>query len=264
MLARTLRGYAATVALSASGFVGDSPLFALDYLLRLLRVLLLLAVWRQILGADANVSGFTIGSVLTYTLIAEVFAEQLEVRTQLIVSFWEGSFMGRVLQPLGLVGIFAAEMVGRWATSFAIFSVPLLAISPLFGVDPRPASLSAGLLFVVSLLIAILVGLAIDFLFGGITVALEAPVWLIEYARGGVAAVLSGILIPLPLLPWGLGAVFDYLPFASTVSAPLRIYTGTGDALYLMAIQIGWAVVLWPIVWWLWDANREKMVSYGG
>lgn len=264
MVARSLRGYRATVLLAASGVVGDGPLFVFDYLLRLLRVLLLLAVWRQILGPSGEAAGFTTASVLTYTLIAEAFAEQLDARTQLTVAFWEGTFLNRVLQPLGVVGIFAAEMVGRWLTGVALFSLPLLALSPLLGVDPRPASAAAGLLFAASLLLAIAVGLAIDFAFGGLTVALEAPVWLIEYARGGVAAVLSGILIPLPLLPWGLGAVLDYLPFASTVSAPLRIYTGTGPPLQLMLVQLAWAAVLWPLVGWLWRANREKMVSYGG
>jgi ABC-type uncharacterized transport system permease subunit len=31
-----------------------------------------------------------------------------------------------------------------------------------------------------------------------------------------------------------------------------------------MASQVVWAVVLWPLADWLWRANREKLVGYGG
>src|SRR5262249_43831596 len=44
-----LRKYGKTAAMSAASFTGDSPLFLLDYLLRFLRVVALLAVWRTIL-----------------------------------------------------------------------------------------------------------------------------------------------------------------------------------------------------------------------
>jgi len=250
--------------MAAAAFVGDSRLFAFDYALRLLRVLLLLALWREILGPDGETAGYTIAAVLTYTLIGEVFAEQLSARTELTQTFWEGTFLNRLLQPVGIVGIFVAEMVGRWLFSLAIFSLPLLLLAPLLGVDPRPVDPAAGALFLVSLVLSVSVGVAIDFIFGGVTVALEAPVWLIDYIRGAVAAVLSGAVLPLALLPWGLGAVFDLLPFAATVSTPLRIYVGTGEALPLMLVQLAWSIVLWPLALWIWAANRERVVGYGG
>ena len=139
---------------------------------------------------------------------------------------------------MGLVRQFAAEMVGRWALHFVLFSVPLLLLAPLLGVDPRPASPPAGALFVLSLCLAILVGLAMDVLFGALTVALEQPVWLIEYVRAAVATLLSGALLPLAYYPWGLGDVFAWLPFAAMAWAPLAIYTGTGDPLPLLASQV--------------------------
>jgi ABC-2 type transport system permease protein len=250
--------------MAAAGFVGDSRLFLFDYALRLLRVLLLLALWRTILGPDGQASGYTTASVLTYVLIGEVFAEQISARTQLVQTFWEGTFVNRLLQPMGFVALFVAEMVGRWLFSFALFSLPLLLLAPLLGVDPRPASTAAGALFLVSLVLAVSVSVALDFIFGGVTVALETPVWLVEYVRGAIVAVLSGVLMPLALLPWGLGPVFDYLPFAATASAPLRIFVGTGAPLPLMLLQVGWSLALWPLALWLWTANRERVVGYGG
>ncbi|HOG46554.1 MAG TPA: ABC-2 family transporter protein, partial [Anaerolineae bacterium] len=82
--------------------------------------------------------------------------------------------------------------------------------------------------------------------------------------RSAVTVLLTGAMVPLALLPWGIGDVFSWLPFAAMASAPLRIYTGTGPALALLAMQAAWSLVLWPLAHRLWQANRERLVCYGG
>jgi ABC-type uncharacterized transport system permease subunit len=206
----------------------------------------------------------TLAQVLTYTLIAEVFAEQLACKTQLHMALWEGTIAVRMLQPMSLVGQFGADMAGRWCFGLLFFSLPLLIAAPLLGVDAAPAGVGAALAFGLSMLLAISVGLAIEFIFGGLVVALEESVWLINQVRDAVTVLLSGALLPLALLPWGLGNVFDWLPFASMASAPLRIYTGTGPTAPLLLAQCGWSVVLWPVAHWLWRRYRERLVGYGG
>ena len=131
-------------------------------------------------------------------------------------------------------------------------------------VNPLPVSAGAGLLFGVSLLLSISVGLALEFLFGALIVTLEQGVWVIMRIRGALTALLSGALLPLALLPWGIGSVFAWLPFASMASAPLQIYTGTGNALLLLAVQAGWSLLLWPAALWTWRIHRERLVAYGG
>jgi ABC-2 type transport system permease protein len=262
---RVLRvdGYVKTAAMAA-GEVAEHPLFVTDYAMRLLRVVVLVALWRTMLAGRENSGAMPLATVLAYTVVAEVFGQQLAVRTTLSEAFWEGTLVLRFLRPLGLVRQFAAEMSGRWALHLVLFSVPLILLAPVMGVDPRPASPVAGALFVVSLGLAIAVGLALDVLFGAITVALEQPVWLIDRVRIAIATLLSGSLLPLAFYPWGLGDVFGWLPFAAMAWAPLAIYTGIGQPVWLMASQVVWAVVLWPVADWLWRANREKLVSYGG
>lgn len=248
----------------SAGVVGDSPLFLLDYALRLLRVLILIGLWRSVLGGGRTSEGVELGAVLTYTVIAEAFAEQLALRTTLIEAFWEGTIVVRFLRPMGLVRQLSAEMAGRWLVHFAVFSIPLLVLAPALGVDPRPATPLAAGLFVISLMLAIVVGLAMEVFFGAATVALEQPVWLIDYLRTAVATLLSGSLLPLAIYPWGLGQVFSWLPFAAMAWAPLAIYTGLGDPVPLLLSQVFWAVIMWPVANWLWTSNREKMVGYGG
>ena len=253
-----------TAAMSAAA-VGDSPVFLLGYALRLLRVVILLSLWRTVLADHTTGGPMDLGQVLTYTLIAEVFAEQLNLRTTLNQAFWDGTIVVRFLRPIGLIRQLAAEMVGVWSIDLVLFSVPLFIIAPLWlSVDPRPASPEAGALFVPSLVLAILVGLALEQIFASVIVGLDQPVWLIEWIRAAIATVLSGQLLPLAYYPWNLGEIFAWLPFAATAWAPLAIYTAAGNPIALLASQVFWAAVMWLVATWLWRANREKLSSYGG
>jgi ABC-2 type transport system permease protein len=250
--------------MSASGMVGESPLFLLDFVLRFARVAVLLALWRIILAGRGPVGDLTIGAVLTYTLVAEAFSEPLSCRTDLAWTLFKGEIGARFLWPMNIVGQFAAETIGKWWFGLVVFSLPLFLVAPLLGVSPLPASPTAGGLFVLSLVLAVAVGLAIEFIFGALSVHLEQNVYAIDRVRGGLTALLSGVVLPLAVYPWGLGEVFGLLPFASVASAPLRIYTGTGDAPRLLLVQAFWAVALWPLARWMWQANRQRLVTAGG
>ena len=76
------------------------------------------------LGGRDTSGAMSLASVLTYTVAAEVFAEQLSARTTLIETFWEGTLVMRFLRPMGLVRQLAAEMGGRWSIHFGLFSAP--------------------------------------------------------------------------------------------------------------------------------------------
>ena len=95
-------------------------------------------------------------------------------------------------------------------------------------------------------------------------VLLEQNVYALMQIRSAVSALMSGAVIPLALMPWGIGDVLGYLPFASLASGPLRIYTGTGDPALLLGLQAFWLAVLWPLAHLVWTVNRERLVSHGG
>src|SRR5262245_29241140 len=261
---RRARGYWSTAAMAAVEPVAEGPYFLGEIGIRIARVLLLLTVWRSILAGRPAAGGLTLAGVLTYTLVREVFAEQLDVRTPMRLQLWTGSIATRFLWPMGLVGQFAAEAAGRWTWTFCCCSIPLLLAAPLLGVDPRPADVPTLGLFGLSLALAVAVGLALDFAFTVLAVQLQTSIWLVDRVRDAVTALLSGALLPLALLPWHLGDAFAWLPFAATASDPLRIYTGTGPPLLLLASQAAWALALWPPVWWLWGRSRERLTSHGG
>ncbi len=259
-----LKRYTKTAAMSALGIVGDSPLFVVDYLLRFMRVALLLAIWRALFAGKPEAAGLPLAAVLTYTLVSEVFSEPLSGYTSMTEAFWDGTIATRFLRPMNLFGQFASEAGGQWIFNFVLFSIPLLLCAPLFGVRPLPAGPLAGALFAISLSLAISVGLAIDYIAGAVAVGLGISPWIVERSRRAIGGLLSGAIIPFTLMPWKLGDVLAWTPFAALASAPLQIYIGRGDPARLLALQAAWAVVLWPVASRVWERLREKLVTYGG
>lgn len=261
---KRLRQYWVIAALEATSLVGEDSLFIIQFVFRFLRVVILLSIWPVLFAGRAEVAGFTLATTLTYTLIQEVFSEQLLPRADIEWAMHDGGLAMRFLQPLDLVSQFTAQMLGRWAFSFTFFSLPLLLCAPLLGVNPFPASWLAGLLFLVSLGLTVSVGLALEFIFAAFVSYMEGSAYLVGRIRIALTLLLSGSVVPLAFFPWGLGEVAQWLPFASLASAALRIYTGTGDPLPLLALQAFWAISLWACANWLWHISRERLVSYGG
>jgi ABC-2 type transport system permease protein len=260
-----MRKYWKTILIVALGPLEDAGWSLVgNYSLRFLRVLLLLSLWRSLLPEEGVTSGMTLSAVLTYTLISEVFSNQLNIRTALHDSLWQGDIANRFLRPMSIYGQYASEMVGDWLLLLALFSLPLCLVAPFLGVNPLPASPSAAFLFLVSLGLGVVVGLAIEFIFSVFMVFLENSIYAVMQIRYALTFLMSGALLPLALLPWGLGNFLEWLPFASLASAPLRIYTGTGDPAFLIALQAAWAILLWPVARLLWRIHRERLVSHGG
>ncbi len=253
-----------TVQLSAVASIGENPLFLIDYLMRLFRVLLLLSLWRILLKNHPEIPGLPLSKLLTYTLISEIFAQQIACRTELETSFWNGSITTRFLRPLNIFTQFTWEMLGTWTVGFCFFSLPLFLCGPLLGVNPFPSDIYCGGMFLVSIILAVMVGLAIEYLFAASAIWLGCHPYIINRVRSALGALLSGAVIPLALFPWGLGRFLSWLPFAATGSIPLRIYTGDHDFLSLLSAQIFWAVLLWLFVNRFWESQREKMLLVGG
>lgn len=259
-----MRRFAATANMTATLGIGENLLVLARYVLQILQVLLLLAIWRALFAGRGEVGGLALSQVLTYTVVGAAFSDQIEARTGLSWSIWEGAVNTRLLRPVPVFADYLAEAVGSWLFRLLTFTLPILLLAPLLGVRTMPSGAEAGGLFALSLILAIAVGVAIDFLWGTLVVWLDQSLWSIEMSRSSLASFLGGAVIPLPLLPFGLGNILGLLPFASMASAPLLIFVGYEGAGQLLLLQAGWAVVLWIGAIAAWRASAPRMVSHGG
>jgi ABC-2 type transport system permease protein len=117
---------------------------------------------------------------------------------------------------------------------------------------------------VISLLLCISLGFALDFLFACLSIKLRNMSWMIGRIRTAILALFSGAVIPIRLLPFGLAQGMQYQPFASLGGAVLSIMVGSGNTGQILALQIFWNLILWPLALLAFRKSEEGMVSYGG
>lgn len=263
---RSVRSFRSTALVCAKQvFDGSLLCVAGEYLVRFLRFAALVLIWKSLAAQGADL-GMPVGKLLTYTLMASALRQQLEIVSPATSALWEGSIVGRYTRPVSVIASLAAETVGRWwIPVFFFYSLPLLLLSPLFGVNPLPESAAAGGLFLASLLFSILVGFALDLIFASAAIRMKNGCWAAVQVRESVSSLASGALIPFSLFPWGIGTVLSYLPLGSVANAPLTIYTGTAENPGgLVLLQAFWAAVLWAAALRLFHKSEERMISYGG
>ena len=255
-----LSRYTATIKISVKEKVGGGiPALYANYILRLFYLIPLLFLWRGVFQSNV-VLEMTLPQMLTYTYLANLLEEPLNVRTPM--SSWLGGnfFINACKRPTHILGDFAAQTIGGWLQMLLLFSLPMAILASLFGISLIPRSLW----FFPSLLLCISLGFAIDFLFACFILRLKNATWLAHSIRMAITLLFSGSMIPFALLPWGMGEWMQLLPFGSLAGAPLAIFTGLEAPIRLIIVQVLWNLILWPITIYCFNKSRERMVSHGG
>lgn len=102
-------------------------------------------------------------------------------------------------------------------------------------------------LFPISLLLAFLVSLSIDYVIGLMGFYSES-VWGLSITKEIIITVFSGALIPLQFFPEGMQKVLFWLPFQAIYHTPIMMLTRPDQdvkvLLSMMGVQIVWAVLL--------------------
>ncbi|MCL2031390.1 MAG: hypothetical protein FWG93_07570 [Oscillospiraceae bacterium] len=252
--------YVQTARLSALGQTNGGILYLLpDILLKIFTLIPLIFLWRAVMSSGAE-AGMTLEQMVAYTYISALLSDMLVVQTAASGWLSEGVLLRLYNRPLSVLGQLAAQTAGGWTPMLLLFSLPMALLAPLFGVSLVPASPA----FFLSLSLCISLGFAVDFLFACLSIKLRNMNWLVGRIRLAIALLLSGTLIPIRLLPFGLAEIMKYQPFASLGGAPLSIFTGTADIGGTLLLQAGWNLLLWPAALLIWKQSQEGMVSYGG
>lgn len=268
VILQKLRQYRATSRMCTQAvFDGGLLSVGAEYLVYFIQFVLLVLIWRSFGEKGAAAGGMTLSSLLTYTLMASVLRQQMDIITPATSALWEGSITGRYLRPYPILGGLAAETIGRWwVPVFLFYTVPVMLIAPFMGISPLPASAPEFLMFAVSLLLSVSLGFALDFIYASLAIRMKDGCWAAQMIRETLAQLFTGALIPFALLPGWAARILTFLPTGSIASAPLTIYVGAEGSrgLYLIGLQIFWNLVLWPAALWVFRKSEERMISYGG
>jgi len=231
-----------------------------QYLMKLIALAMQWMVWSAILPEGASVDGMTRQNMLAYVTVSSALAPLLDVRTPASGWLHDGTMLGVFLRPASIYGQLAAYTVGGWAVPLLFYGLPVLLGAALLNVPLTPTSPW----FYLSLALCVAQGFAVDFLFSCLLIRMSSMEWPVQCIRNALNALLTGGLIPFAALPWGVGAWLELSPLGTLAGAPLALLAGTGAPARLIAAQLFWNVVLWPLALWAFGASRERMVSFGG
>jgi len=253
--------YIQTAKLAAmEKFQGGVLNLLIGYALRALALVPLMFLWRSFAEQGADLGGLSLAQLLSYTYAGALLEPLLNIQSPASHWHYEGTIIDLYKRPMGVFGQLISQTAGGWAPVLALYTLPMLLLSPLLGVSVIPKTPW----FFLSLMFTVSLGFALDFLYACLIIRLQNIVWLGMAIRSAVMALFSGAVIPFGLLPWGIGEVFKALPFGSLAGAPLSLLTGMSDALNVIPLQIVWNLLLWPLAGFVFAKSRERMVSYGG
>ncbi|MDR2817550.1 MAG: ABC-2 family transporter protein [Oscillospiraceae bacterium] len=252
--------YLKTAQLSAFEKTNGGIVYLLpDVIVKICTLIPLVFLWKVVMSSGAKVD-MTTEQMLTYAVLSALLADMLVVKTPASGWLSEGVLLKLYGRPLPVLGQLIALTVGGWVPMLLLFSLPMVILSPLLDVNLVPASPY----FLLSFLLCISLGFAVDFLFACLSIKLRNMTWLICRIRAAIVSFFSGTIIPINLLPYGLAEAVKYQPFASLGGAPLSIFVGAANVERTIALQILWNLILWPLALLAFRKSQEGIVSYGG
>ncbi|MFI5910702.1 ABC transporter permease [Dactylosporangium sp. NPDC051541] len=261
---RPYTAHARAAALSALAYRGS---FLLSIGGIAFQLIALLAVWKVLLGGGTPVGGFDWPQMRSYLLVA--FASGA-----LVGSFVDFRMSWRIksglvaldlVKPVDYQRARLWEAIGGVWIEIAVVAL-VAAVSIAFS---GPPALPAGpelALFVTSMV------LLIPLKFIVVYFSTLACFWTqndvgVLWARQAITGLLSGALVPLAYFPGWLATAAQWSPFAGLTSTPALIFIGRasgGHALLLVAVQLGWVILLWYAARALFSRALRRLTVHGG
>jgi ABC-2 type transport system permease protein len=208
----------------------------------LVQVMILEAFYRS-----GSAGHFTLAEAMSYVWLRQAtFALQpynLDRDVKAMVR--EGTIAYELVRPLDLYAFWYSRAVAWRSAPMAMRIIPMFLIAtwvlPALGLGVwalrPPPSLASAALWVVAMAGALSVSAAIT-TFMSATLLRTIGGDGIGVLMVSVVALLSGMIIPLPLFPDWMQTILRLLPFGALIDLPARVYTG-----HIPPSEAGWVVL---------------------
>lgn len=224
---RGARVYGGMAAVVPKMFMAYSIWVWMELFVSIIAVVIFVAFWRAVYASTATIGGLTLDQTLNYILLAQLFGDAAYVSNLIFdigAGLREGQIAAALLRPLDYQTAMYVQNVVHLIINL-ILKLPLaLFIWLVYGLD-LPSDPVIWLAFILSLFL----GHAIMFFFDwiiGCTAFYSTEIWGMSVVRYGVAVFLSGMLIPLTIMPDWLRTIATILPFSQAVFLPVSILSG--------------------------------------
>jgi len=251
MIRRLLREpgkYLAISTMVPKVFMAYQLWFWIGLILSTIAMAILYFFWRAVYGGTADIAGLSLGTTLTYILLAQVFRPLTDI--DLIFEFGfnlrEGGIVHQLLRPLNFQLMYYAQNLGNLGTQL-LLQIPMALVATfVFGLrwPTDPAVWAA-------FLVSALLGYTSYFFFVYIVASLTfytTEVWGLGVLFNGMAIFLSGSLVPIAMMPGWLQTLVLSIPFAQALAVPINILTGITPLAQVPSVwltQLVWVAGLW-------------------
>jgi ABC-2 type transport system permease protein len=230
----------------------------------LLRAALMIALY----AGKTEVNQLTLQDAITYVGLTQGLIAFLMIfgSTDIMQTVYSGQIGSDLLKPINLYTFWLAKDAGKSLVNLAGRGVLFMLVYGLFFKIALPESIAQWILLLISLALCWLVSFSWRFLVN------LAGFWSPD-ARGvarigfTVSAILSGFIMPLPLMPGWFIKLCYLTPFPSMVNTPVEIYLGvitTSSILNALGLQLVWLVFLALACQVVLRAGVRRLVIQGG
>ncbi len=188
---------------------------------------------------------------------------------ELITLIVSGNIAYELCRPTDLYGFWYAKLIAQRLSGALLRCFPILLVAFLLPYPYNfslPPSAMAFILFLITLTLGVILIVAISMLiYISIFYTMSPTGSLLIF--GVFGEFLSGLIIPVPLMPDMLKKLVYVLPFRYTSDLPFRVYAGNiglREALISIAVQAAWIIVIIAIGRLWMKKALKRIVVQGG
>ena len=244
--------------------------FFLSLLADFLLVFVKLAVWAAVFQHRNTVADFGFAQMVTYLFISQtvnnIHAFKNDASRPISNRISKGTIVFDLLRPVEFIKARLFENLGQTVIVVVCNLAFLAGCIVLVPNVSLPASFTDAGLFCISMVCGYMIMFCICLLSGLLSFWLMNN-WGLRNIRIAIIAFFSGSLVPIGALPDWMQAVCRALPFQAIVYTPTMIYMGQYSLVQAagkIAVQAGWAVLLWAAARILCQAAIKRVSINGG
>jgi ABC-2 type transport system permease protein len=226
-----------------------------------------LAVWTTVARAQGSVQGLTPNDFVTYymtLLIVDNLTSQITIHL-LAYKIQDGTLSGELLKPVHPL------LTNTLMNNLAFKALNFLALVPIWVAIYLLFRPDFGALAPQSLLAApaIVLGFGINFLLGAAITCIAfwtTRVYALNEFYHALLVLLSGLFVPLALLPPLVQQVAQYLPFQLWISFPIELFLGklAPEAIARnFALQVVWLLIAFGLFQLVWRQGVKRFSAVG-
>ncbi len=232
---------------------------------------IIVMVYRAFYASSTAVPPMSLAQVVTYTWLAQATfrMQPIYADTEVAALIRSGNVAYELSRPLSMYFLWYSRLLALRVVPTVLSGAPLLALTfwlPGGFSWHLPPSAGAGAAWVLSMLLALLLGCAISNLMtisGLWTIAGDG----MQRILPAISMILSGMNVPLAYFPDWSQNLLRALPFSGLVDTPFRLYLGavpSGEVAPRILLQAAWTIVLGLAGIVLASRAMRKVVLQGG